>query len=323
MTKFALTLGILAAGLALGYSTQLLVAKQILRLPFPLAPLRRCLIKVIFLFVSPITVVGAIWIIKIEDARIFTLPVLGVSGVLFGGALALCASRFLKLERRKTGSLFVCGAFSNIGTIGGLTCYVFFGEPGFALMSIYKLLEDFVYFMVGFPIAKLYGTESGEREGLQALLKRFAVDPFILVSVASTLLGVALNGSGLERPVSYETVNAILIPVGAFVLIASIGLAMRLERIRDYLKEGITICVIKFLVLPAVMTLAAFLLGYGSIDDGLPLRVVLILSSMPVAFTALIPPSIYDLDLDLANSCWLLTTGLLSFVLPALYFATL
>ncbi|HQL90727.1 MAG TPA: hypothetical protein PLQ15_09005 [Syntrophales bacterium] len=45
---------------------------------------------------------------------------------------------------------------------------------------------------------------------------------------------------------------------------------------------------------------------------------MLILSSMPVAFNALIPPSIYDLDLDLANSCWFVTTALLVFVLPAL-----
>ena len=39
---------------------------------------------------------------------------------------------------------------------------------------------------------------------------------------------------------------------------------------------------------------------------------------MPVAFTALIPPSIYDLDLDLANSCWFFTTALLVVVLPLL-----
>jgi hypothetical protein len=33
---------------------------------------------------------------------------------------------------------------------------------------------------------------------------------------------------------------------------------------------------------------------------------------------ALIPPSIYDLDLDLANSCWFVTTAMLALVLPAL-----
>ena len=41
---------------------------------------------------------------------------------------------------------------------------------------------------------------------------------------------------------------------------------------------------------------------------------------MPVAFNALIPPSIYELDLDLANSCWFVTTVLLVIVMPALLF---
>jgi len=61
-------------------------------------------------------------------------------------------------------------------------------------------------------------------------------------------------------------------------------------------------------------------IGFGKINEGLPLKVVMLLSSMPVAFIALIPPSIYDLDLDLANSCWFFTTALLIFVLPSLLF---
>ena len=67
-------------------------------------------------------------------------------------------------------------------------------------------------------------------------------------------------------------------------------------------------------------TSLAYMIGYAKIDKGLPLKVVMILSSMPVAFMALIPPSIYDLDLDLANSCWFFTTALLIFVLPCLLF---
>jgi predicted permease len=56
--------------------------------------------------------------------------------------------------------------------------------------------------------------------------------------------------------------------------------------------------------------------GFGRIGNGLPLKVVMILASMPVAFNALIPPSIYDLDL--ANSCWFFTTALLVITLPLL-----
>ena len=68
--------------------------------------------------------------------------------------------------------------------------------------------------------------------------------------------------------------------------------------------------------MPLIISATAFLFGFGEIEEGLPLKIVIILSSMPVAFTAIIPPSIYDLDLDLANSCWLVTTLSLALILP-------
>ncbi len=39
---------------------------------------------------------------------------------------------------------------------------------------------------------------------------------------------------------------------------------------------------------------------------------------MPVAFTAMVPPTLYDLDVDLANAAWFATTFLLVAVIPAL-----
>lgn len=78
------------------------------------------------------------------------------------------------------------------------------------------------------------------------------------------------------------------------------------------------------MIIPGIAVATAFALGFGDINDGLPLKVVAIVSSMPVAFTALVAASIYDLDLDLANSCWLITTGSLVVILPWLsYLLTL
>ena len=116
------------------------------------------------------------------------------------------------------------------------------------------------------------------------------------------------------------TVNAVFIPLGAFMLLISIGLALRFRRVGDYLREGASVAAIKFAMVPLMASTIAWGLGFGSIDGGLPLKVVMILSAMPVAFNALIPPSIYDLDLDLANSCLLITMALLVIVLPALLF---
>ena len=97
---------------------------------------------------------------------------------------------------------------------------------------------------------------------------------------------------------------------------------MHFSRTKDYFKESFVIAAVKFILIPFITGTVAYLLGFGEIDQGLPLKVVIILSSMPVAFTALIPPSIYDLDIDLANACWLATTLALVVVLPWLYFFT-
>ena len=40
---------------------------------------------------------------------------------------------------------------------------------------------------------------------------------------------------------------------------------------------------------------------------------------MPVAFNALIPPSLYGLDLDMANSCWLISVLGMAGLLPLLH----
>jgi len=105
------------------------------------------------------------------------------------------------------------------------------------------------------------------------------------------------------------------------MLLVSVGLAFRFRRVGGYLRESASVAAIKFAAVPVLASTLAWSLGFGRIDGGLPLKVVMILSSMPVAFNALIPPSIYDLDLDLANSCWFVTTALLAIVLPVLLFA--
>ena len=320
MFKFLFTFGLIIFGLSLGYLIQRMVGEQIIRLPISLDHLRKSLLKSALLFLNPITVVGAIWVMELKDPRIATLPFLGMGQIFLGGLLALLFSKLLQLERKQAGSLFTCGSFTNLGTMGGLVCYVFLGEIGFGLVYIYRLFEEFIYYTVGFPIAKLFGSAPGEREGLLNRLKTLATDPFILVSLCSLVLGSLLNLSGTKRPELYQAVNSILIPLAALLLIISIGLAMKISKVRDYLKECIAVSAIKFLIVPAVMTSLALLLGYREMAGGQLIKVVILLSSMPVAFNALIPPSLYDLDVDLANSCWLFTTSLFIIILPVLYF---
>jgi len=314
--KLFMSLGIIVVGLALGYLLQRMVTARIIRLPMTLDNLRKGLQRIALLGVLPLTVLSAIWIVDVRSATIAALPLIGVGAIIFGGILALGAARLLRLKPHRTGAFIPCGAFTNIGSIGALICYVYLGEKGFALVTIYKLFEELTYYGVGFPLAKYFSTMDADQESSGDRIKALVSDPFILVALSSIVLGALLNRSGWPRPEWFGTLNAVLIPLGTGLLLISIGLAMRFGRVRFYLKECSLIAAIKFAAVPLLATAVAWRIGYGTLDGGMPLKVVLILSSMPVAFNALIPPSIYDLDLDLANACWFFTTSALIVVLP-------
>jgi hypothetical protein len=316
MSKFVYSLSIIVFGLLLGYLLQVAANRGLIRLPLPIDALRKSLQRCALLFVNPVAIVGAVWIVNFGSVKLAALPFVGVFALLAGGVLAWVAARTLNLSSRKTGALFGCGSFTNIGSIGALVCFVVLGEAGFALVPIYKIFEELFYYAVGFPIARYYSGKGSSAGPTFWRLKPLLQDPFILTALGSILTGVLLNISGLDRPPFLGALNSILVPLGTVMLLTSIGLAMRFRSVRHYFKESLSIALIKFALVPILATAAAHYIGFGTVDDGLPLKVVLILSSMPVAFNALIPPSIYDLDLDLANSCWFVTTALLIVVLP-------
>ncbi len=145
---------------------------------------------------------------------------------------------------------------------------------------------------------------------------RLLADPFILIGTASIVLGFILNLSGIERPEIFSRINAFVIPLASLLLLISIGMAMRFGRVGRYLREAFVVAATKYLIVPAIVITVSVAIGLGRIDGGLPLRVIVILSSMPVGFIATVPPSLYKLDVDLANSSWLVTTALLVVVIP-------
>lgn len=320
MERLLFSLTIIICGLTLGCALQLLDARQIIRLPVAVPDLRKLLQKTGLLFFLPVSFMSAVWVVSFSDIRVALLPLLGVIALTTGGLLGLALARLTGTEPRRTGVLFCCSSFTNIGAIGALVCYMFLGEPGFALVALYKMFEEILYYTIGFPVARYYSGLSGE-PGRSTLGKIASTlrDPFVATILIAFFTGLLLNLLGIRRPAVFETINAVFIPAGTFVLIVSIGLGMRFSRLGDHLGYAGAVSLLKAAAIPAVVTGIAWLIGLGSIDQGMPLKVVLILSSMPVAFNSLVAASLYDLDLDLANSCWLVSTLSLIVVLPWLY----
>jgi len=319
MQKLLFSLLLIIAGLVCGYLLQQVIRSKASRPDLLLPRLRKGLQKLSMLGIMPIAFIGVLWVLPLGDLRIALLPFIAAGIALLGGALGLVTARLLKKHGSQKSVLFCCGAFSNIGSLGGLTSFVFFGEKGFALLALYRLFEELVYYGIGFPLAR-YFRSSSESLHLGRRLLDLCKDPFFLVAISSFLIGFTLNLSGVVRPAGYEALNSFVVPIGIFLLLVSIGLGMRFSSAHKHLGESAAMALIKFVLLPLAAGVAGWLFGLHELQDGLPLKIVLIGASMPVAFNALVAASVYDLDLELANSCWLITTCSLVLVLPWLYY---
>jgi predicted permease len=320
MNRFIFSFSIIIAGLSAGYIIRLLIDKKIPGMKSRIDLMRKILQKTALLFFFPISFLGAIWIFKPDDYRLFILPFIGVLAFFLGGFFAFLFAKYLKFSRRQAGSLISCGIFTNIGSIGALICFVFLGERGFAFIPFYKLFEELVYYGIGFPFVKSYGEAAYEKESFFKRIKKVFSDVFILAALFSIIGGFILNVAGIKRPDFYGTINIVSVPAGTILLLISIGMAIKFKTIKKNIPACLIMSLVKQVMVPVTVTLLAYLMGFGKIDGGMPLKVILILSSMPVAFTAMVPPTLYDLDIDLANSCWLFTTVLLFIDLPVLLF---
>ena len=315
MQKLLFSLSIIAVGLMIGYLIQKLVISGKITADKSLAKQRKILQEVALLCLNPIATIGAIWILSFENMRIVLMPVIGVLAIVTGGFTALIIGKIMKLKPKQAGAFFTCGAMTNMGSIGALVVFIFLGETAFALVPMYKLFETIIYYIIWFPIAKSF-SPTVKQEGKTKKILKIVSDPFVLVAIVSIMIGFILNILEIPRPAFYSSLNAIVIPLASMLLLISIGMAMKFSRVTAFIRPAILISVIKFFIVPFVATGIAFLLGFGKIDNGLPLKVILILTSMPVGFTALVPPSMYNLDIDLANAAWMVTTALLVIVIP-------
>jgi hypothetical protein len=106
MLKFSYSFGIIIFGLALGYLIQILVNREVIKLPIGIEKLRKLLQKTALLFLNPVAIVGAIWIVSIKNISLIALPFVGLCALVTGGALALGVAHLLSLAHRKTGAAF-------------------------------------------------------------------------------------------------------------------------------------------------------------------------------------------------------------------------
>lgn len=266
---------------------------------------------------NPIPIINSFWQLQLESGRLVLFPLLGLLSLATGGTAAVVVNRVFGIPPKRAASVFVASMFTNIVTFGGLTAFVFFGHDGYVFVQLFNMFVSLAYYAIGFPISEQLAMEN--RKGF-AISPRVILDrPYLLAPITAIAIGIALNLLGVERPMLVERVSSVLIPFITGLLGLSIGLTLYFGKIADYAREITLISAIKFLVVPGVMIPLGLLLGFQHLADGIAFKVLVIVSVMPVAFNALVPPVMYGFDLDLANSAWIVTTLALPVILPILY----
>ena len=312
---------ILIVGIFSGYLCQKLIKKNNWITSVSTNEISIFLQKLAMLCFVSVTYIGSLWIFNIESIiKIISLPLVGAVSVITGGFFAVMIAKHYHYSRVNIGSMFSCGYFSNNVTLGGMICFFYLGEEGYALVPIFTFLIRMLYYGLGYPIAHMYAKDFVEQKETSKKIIEVIKDPFFYIGVGAVLVGIFLNLSTLKRPDAYKVINEILIPLTTFILLFSVGLTFKFSSVSKYLKECFLISFVKFIVVPIIILVIALFLDYQSVNMGLPLKVSLILAAMPVAFNSVIAANIYKLNVDLVNSCWIFTTFAILFVLPLLHF---
>lgn len=319
--NFVFALAIIIIGLLAGRGLRILLDKGTIESPDKMHRILKGSTMSALLVVNPLIIFGAFWYVQLDDMRLIAIPVLGAITVGLGGLLALYAAKYMKLGRKQQGAMFSSGTFTNLGSFGNLFCFVFLGEASLVFVALFRLFEDLIYYSVGFPVAQSYGENKGVKR--KSLFKKLLTNPFIIITLIAIIIGGSLNLSPWDRPAFYADLNSILVPIFTILLVVPTGFNLQVGKAKEYLKESFVVAAIKYGIVPITVTLLALLFGLREIYDGIVFKTIIILSAMPPGFTSLVPPQLFHLDKDLANSSWFITTVLLVFVLPILYFITI
>ncbi|MEG2173604.1 MAG: hypothetical protein RRY29_10175 [Desulfovibrionaceae bacterium] len=317
MQSLLITFTVILSSLCAGYGLQRAHACGCLWPAGDLLLVRQRMQRFALFVCMPTSAMFSLWGLPSPSALYTLFPLFGIVGWLTGGLAGLAVARFLGLSRSQTGSVFCCATLTNIAGIGGLVCVLFLGEQSIALVALYRMCEEFYYFGIVCPVSRAFGTGQGGMN-FSSALRHLVHDKVIGMILLTLSLGLGLNLAGIPRPAGCGFLASGIMIFATMMFLVAIGMSLRISHLGLYTRQCLGIICCKFLVVPAVIISLAWLCGLGHIDNGLPLKVMCILSAMPVAMNALVPPALFGLDVDLANTCWLGTTAALVVVVPLL-----
>ncbi|PWI32260.1 hypothetical protein DI392_16435 [Vibrio albus] len=269
--------------------------------------------KIALMSLIPFSVFISLWQLEQMRMELFYLPVIGASVILSGALVGKIVSAKLSLTDKQAAAIVPVASMYNLGALGNLIVFSILGEDGVAVLALFKLFEELIYFGGIFPYAK---SKSQDAEMRATQNKRVWKDPIFLIALTAVSSGLLLNLAGIERPQFLYSFTYWMIPLGTFLLVFSVGLTFNLKGGKIWRNLAIATALGRNIAAVTVVIVLLTVFGLWQVDDRLVSSVCLILAVMPTAFMSTLPSVLYDLDNDVANTGWIASYGVSAAVIP-------
>ncbi len=193
--------------------------------------------------------------------------------------------------------------FYNLGALGNLVIFIALGESGVAILALFKVCEELIYFGWTFPFSRASSTSQADTNARKAFWK----DPVFITALVAVIAGLVLNQSGISRPDVLSDLMALSVPLCSFLMIMAVGMTFNIQGGKQWVKLGVFVSIGRVLLGLLAVFLVISLFGLWSTNDGMVAKVCLVLAVMPTGFISTLPAALYHLDRSLANTCWLVS----------------
>ena len=216
--------------------------------------------RLVFSLCLPLLLFTTITRIDLHATLNFTLVMFALGASLVTFALAwLGAILFSPVADR---GVFTQASFrSNLGVIGLALCAGAYGANGLALASILMAVLTVGYNICSVIVLSVYA----DRElSWKKVLLDIARNPLIIAIVIALLVAA----SGLPVPRVIRSTGEYLGRLALPLALLGAGAAMNLRTARDSGRQTLVVVLLKTILLPAVVTIAAMLAGFSALETG-------------------------------------------------------
>lgn len=258
------------------------------------------------------------WVLPLSWSLLL-VPLFGFLLVLLPGCIGylLFARRIENLLER--GSYIASAMLANLGTLGGVCAFILYNEEGFAYTQLIGTCQNILLCLIVFPLAQYYHlkyTRTLKKTNRLASLRAMFLS-LNQLSLIGMIIGLALNQSGIPRPAELGPIFQSLVHIGAWIAMLPVGFLIDFKQVRIYARKTQSLVILRFLVTPLIFAGLTGLL----ISDPVVRGTLIVLSFCPTAINAVIAAKLYQLNVGLAVSSFVITTAaFLLLIFPVLFF---